>query len=85
MFSLDIVLKVYSKVINYNLETWNFGFLYFWNLLMSQAISYWEFLDPLSLQKVQGSRDEVKGLMMSSWRKPRSRSVGFPHGALSQL
>lgn len=59
--SLDTVLKVYSKVINYNLETWNFGFLYFWNLLMSQAISYWGFLDPLGRQKVRVQQMKSKG------------------------
>lgn len=35
---LDIVLKLYSKTISFNLGIWNFGFLYFWNLLMSLAI-----------------------------------------------
>lgn len=55
------MLRLYSKVINYNLEIWDFGFLYFWNVLMSQALSYWEFLNPLGLQKVRVQQMKSKG------------------------
>lgn len=36
--SLDIMLKLYSKTVSYNFGFGNFGFLYFWILLMSLAI-----------------------------------------------